>query len=537
MEWPDKKVKDRNPENDKHVSIITIKQPKEPEPTPPPPTGMPDIAVTKRANQGACTDNQPCGWTAMFTNVGNATYTGPLRISDTVTPGAALAFGGPPPWTCTVSGGGVECSHPNTTLQPGQSITLSLIFTTPSGAQSLRNCVALRWGGSSPTRRSTRDVQQALKSRGFAIKPDGKAGPNTRRIIRQFQQQKGLPATGRIDQALLSALFGATGAGDSNPANDRACALVSITAGTPPPPPPCTGGRNRNNQGVCVCPSSIPVWTGERCIPRPPKPCTGGRYRNNRGVCVCPTDRPVWTGKQCIIPPCPDGQIRNNYGQCTCPPNKPVWNGKFCAPRIPVCSGGQVFNLQFKKCVCPPNKPVWNGKFCAPRIPVCTGGRVFNPKLKKCVCPSNKPVWNGKFCAPRTPVCTGGQVFNPKFKKCVCPSNKPVWNGKFCAPRTPVCTGGRVFNLKLKQCVCPPNKPRWNGKQCISYTTTPPPTGPSELQCTGGRSRNSKGQCVCPSNKPVWTGKLCIPRLVIKPQQGPTLQINPNLLKKVPKIQ
>jgi peptidoglycan hydrolase-like protein with peptidoglycan-binding domain len=36
--------------------------------------------------------------------------------------------------------------------------------------------------------------------------PDGAAGPKTARALREFQQQQGLPVTGRLDAATAGAL-------------------------------------------------------------------------------------------------------------------------------------------------------------------------------------------------------------------------------------------------------------------------------------------------------------------------------------------
>lgn len=52
-----------------------------------------------------------------------------------------------------------------------------------------------------------RDVQQALKDRGFAIGPvDGEMSPNTQEALRDFQRRNGLAATGELNQETLAAL-------------------------------------------------------------------------------------------------------------------------------------------------------------------------------------------------------------------------------------------------------------------------------------------------------------------------------------------
>jgi hypothetical protein len=365
-----------------------------------------------------------------------------------------LTLSAPPPWRCVGRYGNYSCRHPQTTLQPGQTKVLSLNFKVPSGAAgTINNCAVLRTGGASQTGGSIRSVQSQLSALGFNPGPiDGKPGKKTENAIRAFQKQRGLAATGRIDQALLNALFSQPGTADSNPNNNRACASTSIIGQiTPPPPPQCTGGQFRNNSGICVCPASAPLWTGYICAGRVPNPCTGGRVRNSKGICTCPSNKPVWTGKVCIQPGCTGGRLRNNYGNCICPSHRPVWTGQNCIPPQPQsCSGGRSRNNK-GVCVCPSSLPLWTGQVCLPKINICSGGRVFSLKRKSCVCPSNKPLWNGKACTQYgtypIPPTHGGGVVTPT--------------------PTPGCSGGRYRNKK-GQCVCPSNKPNWINKKCVS---------------------------------------------------------------------
>ena len=509
MVWPDRAVKDVNPENDQHISIIKIEEEKK-APPPPPPTGQPDLAVSKVARQAACRASNAaiCGFNVTIVNVGEAPYSGSIRVNDTTTPSVVSLKGySGGQWRCQSTGGSSNCFHPETTLAPGRSLTLSLnLKVPPSAGGSVTNCATLSWGGAQQTGGSVRDVQSALTSKGFNPGPvDGKPGGKTANAIRAYQQQNGLPVSGRIDQQLLASLFGQPGgsAGDANPTNDQACATASIIGQPPPPPPPaCTGGRFRNNSGACVCPSSKPVWTGRVCIPRPPQQCTGGRYRNNKGICVCPANKPNWSGSFCFAKEiiCTGGRYYDQRKRsCVCPANTPIWSGSQCIPGHQVCSGGRIYNERSRQCVCPANKPIWTGSVCVPRPPQqCSGGRIRN-NYGNCVCPANLPIWTGQICLPKIQICSGGRTFNLKQKRCVCPPNKPVWSGSQCNPAHQVCSGGRTYNERLRQCVCPSNKPIWNGQKCTK------PSG-----CSGGRIKTGHGQCVCPSNKPSWNGKQCV---------------------------
>ena len=505
MLWPDHKVKDTNPKNDIHTSIITIEQPEKPTPPPPPPAGNPDLAISKIANQSTCRAGSSCGYTVQVQSVGTAPYSGAIAITDIITPAnSQLAGSGPSPWSCRKSHNSVLCTHPSTTLAPGQAKALTLNFTLPRNAQGVaNNCATIDLAAASRGGGSLRDVQSALSARGFNTGPaDGKMGRKTSNAIRAFEAQNNLPSTGQLNPALLRALFSGNSGTDSNAANNRACASASIIAA---PIPQCTGGRFRNSTGKCICPVSAPVWTGNRCIPRPIV-CNGGKVRTSRNQCVCPASKPIWTGQQCIARPvvCSGGRVRSSYNQCVCPSNRPVWTGQQCIGRVvppppPQCTGGRTSKY--------------------------VGGRII------CVCPANAPTWTGVVCIPKINVCSGGRVFNLQSRSCVCPSNKPIWNGRGCVSKQR-CSGGRHYNGHSRKCVCPSSKPFWNGRSCTLISTFPIPPGHGEVKplpspnCSGGRLRNSRGQCICPSNKPQWTGRSCIPRIQTHPQQGrPVIQI------------
>ncbi|MEW5726634.1 MAG: peptidoglycan-binding domain-containing protein, partial [Pseudomonadota bacterium] len=51
-----------------------------------------------------------------------------------------------------------------------------------------------------------RQIQQQLQGQGFEVQTDGIFGPNTRQALRQFQQEQGMQATGRVDMNTLAAL-------------------------------------------------------------------------------------------------------------------------------------------------------------------------------------------------------------------------------------------------------------------------------------------------------------------------------------------
>jgi peptidoglycan hydrolase-like protein with peptidoglycan-binding domain len=64
------------------------------------------------------------------------------------------------------------------------------------------------------------DAQQKLQQEGFYKNGqiDGVVGPQTRQALQQFQQSKGLPSTGQLDQQTLAALD-QNGQGSQNPSS------------------------------------------------------------------------------------------------------------------------------------------------------------------------------------------------------------------------------------------------------------------------------------------------------------------------------
>jgi len=77
------------------------------------------------------------------------------------------------------------------------------LFATPALAQQGEASGAPLYLG----KQATMEVQQKLDEQGVrAGKPDGLWGPETEQAVRDFQQKKDLPATGRLDLPTLAAL-------------------------------------------------------------------------------------------------------------------------------------------------------------------------------------------------------------------------------------------------------------------------------------------------------------------------------------------
>jgi peptidoglycan hydrolase-like protein with peptidoglycan-binding domain len=334
MVWPDVAVKDDYPDNDRDESIITIEGA-----LPPQQLAAPDLAITKTAGQGTCQAGQSCRFNIQVRNVGTRPYVGPIRIVDNLNvSGVRLVSSAPSDWRCRLSRGRVSCTTARTTLEPGQTRSLSLTLRTARSARgSAENCAALDW----TPQTTAMSVQQALNELGFnAGSVDGKPGRNTRWAIRNYEAVVGIPDIGEIDDTLLGRLFESWGVGDGVANNDRACATINLSAPPQPEPqiepvrpdpvvpppvagPECARGeiqvsrrraRTLSAQGWrvrTVQRGGLSILCARQVAPPPPPPCTGGRVRNPQGECVCPANRPVWNGRACIRrappPSCPRG--------------------------------------------------------------------------------------------------------------------------------------------------------------------------------------------------------------------------------------
>lgn len=79
----------------------------------------------------------------------------------------------------------------------------SQMMDQPSGWQQQQQSQA---PGQALDESMVREIQQQLQSQGYNVQPDGIFGPNTRQALRQFQQDQGIQASGRVDTNTLAAL-------------------------------------------------------------------------------------------------------------------------------------------------------------------------------------------------------------------------------------------------------------------------------------------------------------------------------------------
>jgi len=117
------------------------------------------------------------------------------------------------------SAGALAAANPSaadTSQQSGQSYNSSQQSQSPSASQELgqsSSSLSSSQGDSS----QVSQIQQALNGMGLNAGPvDGKLGPKTKSAIKQFQQQKGLQASGKLDSQTVAMLTtGASGSSQS----------------------------------------------------------------------------------------------------------------------------------------------------------------------------------------------------------------------------------------------------------------------------------------------------------------------------------
>jgi peptidoglycan hydrolase-like protein with peptidoglycan-binding domain len=203
-----------------------------------PPADGPDLAVAKDG-PAQCVAGGICRFTITITNNGPGIWSGPLRQSDTLPPGAVMVSYQPQPdWVCNQIGGTTEvvCSSDWMTLDTGDStqFEIDVIVPTSSAGQTLQNCTTQMWLPSpDPTDPGTMtSIEQVLSGAGYTVGPvDGYLDVVTQSAIALYQFDNGLPQSGLPDQVLLDSLFssGAGLPGDRDPSNDSDCQSVNIT--------------------------------------------------------------------------------------------------------------------------------------------------------------------------------------------------------------------------------------------------------------------------------------------------------------------
>lgn len=134
---------DQNRDNDRHCIDIPVTPPAAPPSEPTPPVKPPgNISVTK-SQEGICRPGATCSFVIKFTNAGASVWNGTPRVSDVITAGGArVGAWSPQDWNCKTTAHATNCTHEDTTLSVGQSLSLKLSVSMPASLTSgARNCV------------------------------------------------------------------------------------------------------------------------------------------------------------------------------------------------------------------------------------------------------------------------------------------------------------------------------------------------------------------------------------------------------------
>jgi hypothetical protein len=362
-----------------------------------------NLTITKTAGASQATaTGQNTKFTITVTNQGPGVFNAPIEIRDTLFDGAIVEPSNgswSAPWTCEGQSavGHPEqgiCTHPQTGLDPGESVVLALeieapnSFVAPSGSQ----------------------VKCSYDNKVEITRPAGGSPKNT---------------DAGDDTAFAEAKFA--------PFEKHGTMFCELGLTTPPASTTCPQGWSRTPvAGKCCPPRSS--WNGERCardVKQPEEKCPAnsvGDYPD----CRCKsgyTGTPPNCRKIDVPEKCTGGMERID-GECRCPRGTRLSDGKCRTPSSgPEKTCGQNEIGTYPNCRCargftgasPNCKPI----ACPP------GTRGKFPDCRKIDCPANQQLidgacrcrsplkWNGRRCVADTPkACPADSVGN--YPSCRC---------------------------------------------------------------------------------------------------------------------
>ncbi|WP_290999708.1 peptidoglycan-binding protein [Hyphomicrobium sp.] len=363
MVWPDSKVKDRNPANDRHESIITIPGAEEPEPR--------------------CA----AGWSEVNRDKAKALRAQGWEIREVTSAGKTiLCAKAPPPPQCIggrVVDGQCECPKGTERRQTATNAFRCVEIAPPPRCET-------GWS------EVNRDKAKALRARGWEIREVTSAGTT---ILCAKAPPPPQCVGGRVVEGQCECPKGT---------ERKQTAANAFTCVTPPPPITCTGGSVRDGQ--CICPKGTErkqtATNAFSCVKTAPPPrCDAGWSevdRNRAKVLVAQgwQIREVTSGGQSILCArapsltCSGGHVQD--GRCICPKGterkQTATNAFSCVKTTPslTCIGGSVVSGQ---CICPKGttrkQTATNAFSCVKTSPpppalICSGGTVQGGK---CICP------------------------------------------------------------------------------------------------------------------------------------------------------
>jgi len=131
---------------------------------------------------------------------------------------------------------------------------LVVLHSTPASHQLTASATA------AASQSQRKEAQQQLKAAGvYKGKIDGNMGSETKQAISQFQQQKGLDQTGKLDRQTLSAMS------NNNAGTDNSVTGYGSTT-TPNAPSLGAGGLNNNSSSAAPTGTGSGSGTGETSL-------------------------------------------------------------------------------------------------------------------------------------------------------------------------------------------------------------------------------------------------------------------------------
>ncbi len=98
--------------------------------TPPVPPASPPLTPAKAQVEPSCQPGGECTFNITLTNNTGQVWSGVPNVTDDM-PAGASATAASPPWNCSPNGSQVYCEHPQVTLNPGETLTLSISTQLP----------------------------------------------------------------------------------------------------------------------------------------------------------------------------------------------------------------------------------------------------------------------------------------------------------------------------------------------------------------------------------------------------------------------
>jgi hypothetical protein len=516
--------------------------------------GAPDLSV--RTSLKSCGANQ-CEFVVVIRNAGTAAYNGDLRLGEMAGGGTIASLvpfeagwslpcqqGPAPP-----GGTGLVCYRHNTSLQPGDTLTMAVTVAHPPGTRLVGHCaiVDLPPGDTNPGNngscaehrpqdtRSRLVVAKALKAPceripGTGFGYDGwscefdttvtNTGParfagdikltdtmTPGRIVSVRGEGAECPAYGA--SALCQWFDKTLAPGGSTMMTVRvhlptnvpyeSCARFDAPASGEQA---CLGGMPADAPLLRDAAQPDPVCTGGTFLMRPPagaalccslRSIVAGTCGGIRTGCAAGTSFNLRTGaceKKERAACAGDATLRD--GTC-CPEAHTVGVDGRCEPPL-LCLGGKI--ARGGECACPPSRREVDGECTEEPVRVaqeCPADRAIDAATSTCVCRSG--LEEGGICLPAAVAdCTGGRVLDAATNQCVTPvagcTVDQVRIGDRCLSADPGCDGGKIRLVAGAACSCPRGTVEQGGR-CQTVQAR-------GGRCAGGTRNILTGQCACP---------------------------------------